>query len=240
MIFSEKFQQNKENPLRDLQKKQTLNQRYNQLEPLKLSYNELDLIPKNKSSEIIQYTDCSQNIISNLLKEKPNFNKIYSKIDLSREKKRNNFKLSANEIINNFLNQERFHKKRNCPAKEVKINLLETEIDKNDSLKNSINYKDPKINPLKMKYDLISNRKNNFLRKEKSTKINPKISNLLEYYPGEWKKARNCSLKYHYNKNKKSIDEVTELLQHIDGRVKVTFDIFKKTAEKDFDDIISS
>ena len=234
MEFSENFQKNEENPILKFPKidrkessKENLNQRYNQLEPLK---------ERDKSSLTIQPTDSSIDIISNLLKKKPIYNKIYSKVNKSRDIKRHNFKLSANEIINSYQNDEKLFKRKNCPAKEIKINLLITEIDKNDSLKNSIHNKNSKSNLMPVEYYLFNNKINRGFEKEKS-KINPKIANLLVHSPGEWKKARNCSLKFLYNKNKKSIGEVTELLQNIDERVKITFAKFKKTAEKDFDDI---
>ena len=67
MEFSENFQKNEENPILKFPKidrkessKENLNQRYNQLEPLK---------ERDKSSLTIQPTDSSIDIISNLLKK---------------------------------------------------------------------------------------------------------------------------------------------------------------------------
>ena len=243
MKLSENFHQSQQNSEVRLPKieyresdRQAQNQKYNQFEPFKLSQIEVNSEYRNKSSVTIPSEDSSINIISNLLKERPIYNKIYSKITLSKDKKRQNFKLTANEIIKNYQNDESLYKRGNCPAREVKMNLLVTETDKSDSL--PLPYKSSKFDLMKIEYDLFNNRKNHKLKNEKTTKINPKIANLLVHSPGEWKKGRNCSLRYLHNINKKSISEVTKLLRNIDGKVKDTFDKYKKTAEKDFDDII--
>ena len=244
MELSEQFLQSKENSIIKLpnidcgeNNEQTINQRCNQFENLMLPSNELNLNNDDKFTQANQSIDSSINIISNLLKEKPIYNKIYSKINNSRNKKRQNLKLTANEIINSYQNDESLFKRRNSPIREVKMNLLVTEVDKNYSLKNSMLYNDQKNNSLKMDYDLLNNQVKRKLIKEKTTKISPKVANLLVHSPGEWKKARNCSLKYRYNINKKSINEVTGLLHIINRKVEATFDVFKKKAEKDFDDI---
>ena len=63
----------------------------------------------------------------------------------------------------------------------------------------------------------------------------PTLANLLVYSPGEWKKIRNCSLRYLYNKNKKSIKKIKELLHNINGEAKETLDDLKKEAKETFD-----
>ena len=212
------------------------NKKLNQSESLKLSYDELNL-NNNKDNLISEPVDSFNDIISHLLNNKPIYNRIYPHINLSKDSKRHDFKLSSGEIINNYQNCGNLYRKRNCPAREIKVNSLITEINKSVSLKKSDIYKESKLDFMKNEYDLLNNKNNQKIRKERSIKINPKIANLLVYSPGEWKKNRNCSLKYHFNKNRKSIDEVTDLLHDIGGKVKETFVEFKQKAEKEFDDI---
>ena len=61
-----------------------------------------------------------------------------------------------------------------------------------------------------------------------------------DYYPSNWRKHRNCALKYKYDKNKNSIDGVTSLLQNINNRIKGTFDVFKVETENIFDDVLKN
>ena len=60
-------------------------------------------------------------------------------------------------------------------------------------------------------------------------------NDISNYINSNWRKNFNCSLKYKYNKNKKSIDEVTLKIEKIDQQVKKTFDIFKNETDEIFD-----
>ena len=232
--FQQTYDQAIKLPIINKSNKRIRNQKLTHYESLKTSDDEPNLYSKtflmNKS------VNCSKDIILNLLREKPIYNKIYPKISLSKDKKRQKIKLNPNDIINYYGNAGNLDKKRNSPIRDIKLNSLITEINKSVSLKNANIYKDSKLNFMKTKYDLLNNKKRQKMKKVKTIKISPKVANIFVYSPGEWKKNRNCSLKYQFNRNQKSIDEADELLHDISGKLKATFAIFKKHAEKDFDD----
>ena len=184
----------------------------------------------------------SSNINSNLLKGKQN-NKQKMQKNPSCSNCQNNFQRNINFILNRYSEESNLYKKENFHIKKHKINELINENIKNNEdimLKNIIKQKSSreiKKNPIKIDYDLLYKKSKILLQSEQMNKMyySPTLANLLVYSPGEWKKIRNCSLRYLYNKNKKSIKKIKELLHNINGEAKETLDDLKKEAKETFD-----
>jgi hypothetical protein len=60
----------------------------------------------------------------------------------------------------------------------------------------------------------------------------------FDHIPSNWRKNRNCALKFKYNKNKDSIDVVASVLQKLGHKIKVSFDVFKSETEDNFNDFM--
>ena len=185
----------------------------------------------------------SSDMISSLLKEKKIYNQKLKK-NLNRKNPSNNFERNINFLLDKYSEESNLFNKGNSHIKQIKINELinETMKDNDDNMfknkEKQKSLKDLKKNTVKIDYDLLSQKSKMLLKSEQVNKMrcNTKLENLLIYSPGEWRKNRNCSLRYLYNKSKKSIKEAKEMLQNIDREVKITVEDLKKEANETFGD----
>ena len=59
------------------------------------------------------------------------------------------------------------------------------------------------------------------------------------YIKNNWRKNFNCALRYRFNKNKKSIDEITYKIKEINNVSKETFNGFQKETDDIFDEAMN-
>ena len=150
--------------------------------------------------------------------------------------------LRSNNNINNYLNDASLYKnsiiinKDKNKIKQIKVGRLFTlpnSYNKNCNHKEDLNCK----NTIDLRiYKNISDNNTNLKRLKTLDKrhIKNDISGDIQ---NNWRKNFNCSLKYRYNKNKNSIDEISLKIKDINNIVKKTFDGFKNETDIIFDEI---
>ena len=188
------------------------------------------------SNDYISNLSNENKLISDLLKQKINISKNKNP---SQEKVH---KINNNLIA--YMNEATLYKNSHFRKREVK-NLRKVKI--NSLITTSTNiYK--KIN--KDKNNLSCNKKtidtklfenlynNNNLRRLRTIDKKGVKHDTFDNIPSNWRKNRNCALKYKYNKNKDSIDVVAAVLQNLGQKIKVSFDVFKNETEDNFNDFM--
>ena len=64
-------------------------------------------------------------------------------------------------------------------------------------------------------------------------------NDISEEVESNWRKKINCSLRYRHNKNKISIDDISETIKNINNIAKEAFDDFKKETDIIFDEALN-
>jgi hypothetical protein len=187
----------------------------------------------------------SNDFISNLNNEnKLIFDLLKQKINISKNKNPSQEKVyKSNNNLIAYMNEAALYKNSHFRKREVK-NLRKVKI---SSLITTPTNTYKKIN--KDKNNLSCNKKtidtrffqdiyNNDLRRLRTIEKKGIKHDTFDSIPSNWRKNRNCALKYKYNKNKDSIDVVASVLQDLGHKIKVSFDIFKNETENNFNDFM--
>ena len=188
------------------------------------------------SNDYISNLSNENKLISDLLKQK---------INISKNKNPSQEKVyKSNNNLIAYMNEATLYKNSHFRKREVK-NLRKVEISSLITTPTNI-YK--KIN--KDKNNLSCNKKtidtklfenlynNNNLRRLRTIDKKGVKHDTFDNIPSNWRKNRNCALKYKYNKNKDSIDVVAAVLQNLGQKIKVSFDVFKNETEDNFNDFM--
>ena len=201
---------------------------------------------KSETEKINCYNSNKYNIRNDINNEDKIFKLLKEKIEIKPinpnifhyNKTKNN--LRSNNILITYLNDASLLKnsyfgiREKRKLKEVKVGRILTlsntykQIDNPNNVLNNNNILDLRI--YRNKYA-----KNNKTKRFKTLDKKNIKNDISDYINSNWRKNFNCSLKYKYNKNKKSIDEVTLKIEKIDQQVKKTFDIFKNETDEIFD-----
>ena len=185
------------------------------------------------SNEYISNLSNENKLIFDLLKQKINISKpspekIY--------KSNNNLMAYMNEAT--VYRNSHFRKREVKNLRKVKISsLITTPINTYKKIskdKNNLSVNKKTIDS-RLFEDLYKN--NNFRRLRTIDKKGIK-HDTFDHIPSNWRKNRNCALKYKFNKNKDSIDVVSSVLQDLGQKIKVSFDVFKNETENNFDDFM--
>ena len=184
-----------------------------------------------RSDEVKSKNIISNEAVSNLLKEKIeiNNNLKYNNIIFRNfliNKQKENKKKKINRYINeDILKNSPIRINRNKKLKQIKINNLFTELDEDEKSKNSID-----SNYDKSLYNL---RLNNFIRETNEAKnikpVSKKIivKNELKNIKSDWRKNITCSLDYKYTVNKYTMKGLNSLINSMNKKSKIYFDIFQ-------------
>ena len=175
--------------------------------------------------------------IFKLLKEKIEIKPINTNIFHYNKTNKN---LRSNNILITYLNDASLLKNSYFSIRE-KRKLKEVKVGRILTLSNTYKQIDNPNNVLIKKNILDFRKDRNIYENNKSKRFKTldkkNIKNdISDYTNSNWRKNFNCALKYKYNKNRKSIDEVALKIEKIDDQVKKTFDIFKNETDEIFDD----
>jgi len=198
------------------------------------------LTSKNMEKEKLRI---SNDYISNLSNEnRLIFDLLKQKINISKPspekvyKSNNNLMAYMNEAT--VYRNSHFRKREVKNLRKVKISsLITTPINTYKKIskdKNNLSVNKKTIDS-RLFEDLYKN--NNFRRLRTIDKKGIK-HDTFDHIPSNWRKNRNCALKYKFNKNKDSIDVVASVLQDLGQKIKVSFDVFKNETENNFDDFM--
>jgi len=196
----------------------------------KLESKKMNLYKSNNNIENENY------LIHKLLKEKIEINNNKNKCSLTYKNLKNKLRIYIDEA-SLYKNSIFIHREKKN-LKEVKVSKLLTLSNAykskynncSDNNKNTIDlrvYKDKNLYEDKSKRLKTLDKK--YIKNENS-----------EYIPNNWRKKINCGLKYKYDKNKESIDEITLKIKKIDNIVKVAFDGFKNETDDIFNEIMNN
>ena len=178
--------------------------------------------------------------IFKLLKEKieikPINNKIFHYNKTNKNLRNNNNILITNLNDSSLLKNSYFAIREKRKLKEIKVSRLLTlsnNFKKIDVHKNDFN-NNKKLN-LRI-YKNIYEKNNNNKAKSLNALNKKNIKNDSDYINNNWRKNYNCALKYKYNRNQKSIDEVALKIEKLDSIIKKSFDIYKNETNDFFDE----
>ena len=188
--------------------------------------NNLDRSKYNKSK--------TNNSIIKLLKEKIEINNKRNAVQQTHKNLENKLKIYMDDA-SLYKNSHFIHREKK-KIKQVKLGKLFTLSNKNKSkyiIDTDRNENTIDLRLYKNRYEdrpkIYKSLDKQYIKNEKS-----------ECFRNNWRKNLNCGLKYKYNKNKESIDNITLKIQKIDNIVKETFIGFKNEAEDIFNEIIDT
>jgi hypothetical protein len=174
------------------------------------------------------------NLIFKLLKEKIEVNNKRYKVHQTYKDLGNRLKMYIDDA-SLYKNSHFIHREKKN-IKQVKLGKLFISSNLNKSKYNLDSDRNQDTIDLRIYKNLYEDKPIRFKSLDKRY-IKNEIS---DYYPSNWRKNLNCGLKYKYNKNKESIDQITLKIQIIDNKVKETFDGFKNEADDIFKEIVDT
>ena len=188
------------------------------------------------SNEYISNLSNENKLIFDLLKQKINVTKNKNPSREKIYKSNNNLIAYMNEAA--LYRNSHFRKREVKNLKKVKISSLITTptntYKKINKDKNNLSCTKKTIDT-RLFQEMYNN---NYFRRLRTIDKKGIKHDTFDHIPSNWRKNRNCALKYKFNKNKDSIDVVAEVLQNIGHKIKVSFDVFKNETEDNFNDFM--
>ena len=180
------------------------------------------------------YIPNENNLVFKLLKEKIEVNNKRHKVHQTYKNLRNKLNMYIDDA-SLYKNSHFIHREKKN-IKQVKLGKLFISSNLNKSKYNLDSDRNEDTIDFRIYKNIYEDKPIRFRSLDKRYINNEKS----DYYPSNWRKNLNCGLKYQYNKNKESIDNITLKIQTIDNIVKETFDGFKNEADDIFKEVVDT